>query len=120
MKPHVTIGAAIVKPVKGLTHLEDGILCHHERFDGLGYPNGLKGEGIPIIGRIVNVADSYDTITTARSYKPALTAEKAFEELKKCAGTQFDPKIVDFFHQAYKNGKLTKREYISFDFSRLH
>ncbi len=120
MKTHVTIGAAIVKPVKGLTHLEDGILCHHERYDGLGYPSGLKGEDIPIVGRIVNVADSYDTITTARSYKPALAAPEAFEELQRCAGTQFDPKIVEFFHQAYKKGKLTKREYTSFDFSKLH
>jgi len=120
MKSHVKIGAEIVKPVKGLTHLEDGILYHHERFDGLGYPHGLKGHEIPLIGRIVNVADSYDTITTARSYKTAMTPEAAFEELKKCAGTQFDPEMVEAFHEAYKKGKITKREYTSFDFSRIH
>jgi HD-GYP domain-containing protein (c-di-GMP phosphodiesterase class II) len=106
--------------VKGLTHLEDGILCHHERWDGRGYPNGLKGENIPIIGRIVNVADSYDTITTARAYKPALSADVAFEELQKCSGAQFDPMMVEAFYNAWKKGKLTKREYTSFDFSKLH
>lgn len=120
MKSHVKIGATIVKPVKGLTHLEDGILYHHERWDGLGYPHGLKGEKIPIIGRIVNVADSYDTITTARAYKPAATPKEAFDELKRCSGTQFDPELVEVFHSAYTGGKLTKREYTSFDFSQIH
>ena len=120
MKTHVTIGAAIIKPVTGLTHLADGALCHHERFDGKGYPQGLKGKDIPLIGRIVNVADSYDTITTARSYKEAMTPPQAFEELQRCAGSQFDPEIVEAFHSAYTNGKITKREYTSFDFTRLH
>jgi HD-GYP domain-containing protein (c-di-GMP phosphodiesterase class II) len=120
MKSHVMIGVGIVKPVKGLTHLEDGILYHHERFDGKGYPMGLKGQDIPMIGRIVNVADSYDTITTARSYKPATPPQLAFEELRKCAGSQFDPEIVEAFYQAYKKGKITKREYTHFDFTKLH
>ena len=120
MKTHVMIGATIVKPVTGLSHLSDGILYHHERFDGKGYPAGLKGTDIPIIGRIVNVADSYDTITTARAYKAATSPKEAFEELLKCAGSQFDPEIVEIFYQAWKKGKITKREYTSFDFSRIH
>ncbi|MGH7198681.1 MAG: HD-GYP domain-containing protein [Candidatus Omnitrophota bacterium] len=120
MKSHVMIGTNIIKPVKGLSHLEDGILYHHERFDGKGYPAGLKGKDIPIIGRIVNVADSYDTITTARSYKKAEASQAAMEELRRCAGTQFDPEIVEAFYNAHKKGKLTKREYMSYDFSRLH
>ena len=120
MKTHVTIGASIVQPIQGLTHLTDGILYHHERFDGHGYPHGLKGKDIPIIGRIVNVADSFDTIMTARSYKEASSAEPAFKELIRCKDTQFDPEIVDAFYEAYKAGKITKREYITFDFSRLH
>jgi HD-GYP domain-containing protein (c-di-GMP phosphodiesterase class II) len=66
------------------------------------------------------VADSFDTITTARSYKKAEAAKSAMEELMRCAGTQFDPQIVDVFYHAYKKGKLTKREYTDFDFSRLH
>ena len=120
MKTHVEIGANIVKPVKGLTHLEDGILCHHERWDGTGYPKGLKGEDIPLIGRIVNVADSYDTMTTARAYKAAISPAQALEEILRCSGSQFDPEIVEVFQNAFKKGKLTKREYTSFDFSRLH
>ncbi len=120
MKTHVMIGASIVKPVKGLTHLMDGIMYHHERFDGKGYPQGLKGKDIPIIGRIVHVADAYDTIMTARSYKEASSSEPAFKELMRCKGTQFDPDMVDAFYEAYKLGRLTKRDYTSFDFSKLH
>ena len=120
MKTHVTIGAAIVKPIKGLTNLTDGILYHHERWDGKGYMAGLKGKDIPLLGRIVNVADSYDTIMTARSYKESSSAEPAFKELIRCKGTQFDPEVVDAFYTAYKAGKITKREYTSFDFSKSH
>lgn len=120
MKQHVMIGANIVKPVLGLSHLADGILYHHERWDGKGYPHGLKGRDIPIIGRIVNVSDSYDTITTARSYKKAFPPQEAFEELLKCAGTQFDPEIVETFYQAWKSGRITKRDYINLDFLKIH
>ena len=120
MKQHVMIGSNIVKPVLGLSHLADGILYHHERWDGKGYPHGLKGKDIPIIGRIVNVADSYDTITTARSYKKAFPPQEAFDELLKCSGTQFDPEVVEIFHQAWKSGRITKRDYINLDFLKIH
>lgn len=120
MKTHVTIGANIIKPVTGLTNLTDGVLYHHERWDGKGYPHGLKGRDIPIIGRIVNVADSFDTITTARAYKEATPSAQAFDELKRCAGSQFDPEIVEAFYNAYLQGKITKRGYTSFDFTKLH
>lgn len=120
MKTHVMIGANIVKPVAGLRNLADGILYHHERFDGKGYPSGLKGTDIPLIGRIVNVADSYDTIVTARAYKSATPPELAMQELQRCAGAQFDPEMVEAFYNAFLQGKLTKREYTSFDFSKLH
>ncbi len=120
MKSHVVIGSNIIKPVIGLSNLSDGVLHHHERFDGKGYPNGLRGKDIPIIGRIVNVADSYDTITTARSYKAATPPQQAFEELLRCSGSQFDPEIVEAFHNAYLQGKITKRGYTSFDFTKLH
>jgi len=120
MKTHVMIGANIVKPVGGLSQLADGILYHHERWDGKGYPHGLKGKDIPLIGRIVNVSDSYDTITTARAYKKAAPPAEAFEELMKCSGNQFDPEIVELFFQAWKKGKITKRDYINLDFLRIH
>lgn len=120
MKEHVNIGGNILKPIQGLKGLADGALYHHERFDGKGYPHGLKGEDIPLIGRIVCVADSFDTIVTARSYKSKSPSDMAFEELLKCKGSQFDPDIVDAFYNAYKNGKITKKEYADLDFSRLH
>ncbi len=116
MKTHVEIGANIVSPVSGLTRLSDGIKCHHERWDGKGYPQGLKGKDIPLIGRIVNVADSYDTMATARAYKPAMPPKSAFEELQKCAGSQFDPEMVEAFHQAYKKGGMSKKDYGGFTF----
>ena len=73
------------------------VLHHHERFDGKGYPNGLFGENIPYLARIVSVADAYDAMTTKRSYRNALPIEVAIAELKKCSGMQFEPKIVDAF-----------------------
>jgi HD-GYP domain-containing protein (c-di-GMP phosphodiesterase class II) len=107
MKAHVTIGAHIVGPVTGLVRLTDGILYHHERFDGKGYPNGLRGKDIPLIGRIVNAADSFDTLTTSRSYKNSMTADQAFEELRKCSGSQFDPEIVALFYEAFSKKRFT-------------
>jgi energy-coupling factor transport system substrate-specific component len=120
MKAHVEIGGNILKPINGLKGLADGALYHHEWFDGKGYPHGLKGKDIPLIGRIVAVADSFDTIITARAYKAKRATDAAFAELLKCSGTQFDPEIVDAFYSAFKKGKINKREYISYDFSKLH
>ncbi len=120
MKAHVEIGGNILKPISGLKGLADGALYHHEWFDGKGYPHGLKGKDIPLIGRIVAVADSFDTIVTARAYKAKSAADVAFEELLKCSGTQFDPEIVEAFQSAFKKGKINKREYISYNFSKLH
>jgi HD-GYP domain-containing protein (c-di-GMP phosphodiesterase class II) len=74
------------------------IQYHHERYDGNGYPAGLKGDNIPLDARIMAVADSYDAMTSLRPYRPGkFTHEQAVEELKRCAGAQFDPKIVEVF-----------------------
>ena len=71
---------------------------HHERYDGTGYPTGLKGNNIPLDARILAVADSYDAMTSERPYRPGkATKGQALEELKRCAGSQFDPVIVDAF-----------------------
>lgn len=70
---------------------------HHERWDGEGYPKGLKGDSIPLLARICTIADAYDAMTSDRSYRPARPMEYAVEELKKNAGTQFDPEIVSLF-----------------------
>jgi HD-GYP domain-containing protein (c-di-GMP phosphodiesterase class II) len=83
------------------------ILSHHERYDGKGYPKGLKQEEIPFLSRIISVADSYDAMTNERTYKKALTEKMAVKELIRCKGTQFDPEIVDAFIS-----KVLSREYV--------
>jgi putative nucleotidyltransferase with HDIG domain len=97
VRKHPVIGARIIKEIESLSPMVPIILHHHERFDGKGYPDGLKGEVIPIGARIVHAADAYDTMVSARAYKDMLPAELAVSELRKNAGTQFDPKVVETF-----------------------
>lgn len=97
MKSHTTIGEEIVRPLN-LGELERAIVRnHHERFDGKGYPDGLKGVEIPLVARLFAVADTYDAMTTNRPYRPARSHEEAVAELKRCRWTQFDGDIVDVF-----------------------
>ncbi len=81
----------------GLVHpdIATAVLFHHERFDGLGYPYGLSGTSIPLLSRVLFVADAYDAITSERPYEPALSIDAAMSELIRCSGTQFDPRVVD-------------------------
>jgi diguanylate cyclase (GGDEF)-like protein/PAS domain S-box-containing protein len=102
MKSHTEIGYRIAKSTIELSHIAYQILYHHEKYDGTGYPNGLRGEEIPILARIINVIDSFDVMTHKRSYKDAMSIESAFEELKVCSGSQFDPFIVDEFIKLLK------------------
>lgn len=97
IKEHPIRGAEIVKQVKALEPVASIILQHHERWDGKGYPQGLKGEAIPIEARIVSVLDAFDAMTSDRPYRKALPIERVIGELKRCSGTQFDPKVVDAF-----------------------
>ena len=120
MKAHVKIGANILKPVTGLKGLYDGVLYHHERWDGKGYPYGLKGTEIPLLGRVVAVVDTYDTMVTTRPYAKAKTPDEAFVELKKDSGSQFDPQIVEIFYDSYKSARMTKRRYKAYDISVRH
>jgi HD-GYP domain-containing protein (c-di-GMP phosphodiesterase class II) len=87
----------------------EAILYHHERFDGAGYPYGLKGDEIPLLARIVLVADAFDAITSHRSYQPALPAEYAIDEITLNSGTQFDPMVVDAFLLLAARGALPSR-----------
>jgi HD-GYP domain-containing protein (c-di-GMP phosphodiesterase class II) len=83
--------------VDGLVHarIADTVIAHHERFDGSGYPFGLRGNDIPYLARILLVADAYDAMTSDRPYQQALSPGYAMAELQHCAGTQFDPGVVD-------------------------
>ncbi|MBI4056452.1 MAG: GAF domain-containing protein [Elusimicrobia bacterium] len=97
MKKHPAIGHQILAPVKSLGPVAQMVLYHQEWFNGQGYPDGLKGEEIPLGARIVATIDAWDAMTSDRPYRKALSREKAISELKKGAGTQFDPKVVDIF-----------------------
>lgn len=97
IKSHTEKGYRIINASSELGNIAKCVLTHHERWDGNGYPLGLKGEEIPLMARIINVVDSYDVMTSDRIYKKAVTKEEARKELKKCSGTQFDPKIVEYF-----------------------
>lgn len=106
IKEHPLESVKILQPMEkwfGKTFI-DAVLYHHENFDGTGYPFGKKGEDINILARIIRVADSFDTMITARPYKKAMVQHKALLELKNGRGTQFDPKVVDAFLEAYKEG----------------
>lgn len=97
MRRHPEIGRNILKDIDFLEPAIDIVLNHHEQWDGSGYPTGLKGEAIPRGARIFFVVDAFDTITTDRPYHHAVTFTEAFEELRRCRGTQFDPEVVDHF-----------------------
>ena len=95
IKEHAARGAQILQDITVYPHLSIGAHFHHERFDGKGYPNGLKGTDIPEIARIISVADAYDAMTSSRSYRDPIPQQKVREELVECSGTQFDPKFAN-------------------------
>lgn len=103
IKNHPSIGAHILGGVPMFKDIIPIVLHHHERFDGRGYPSQLKGEDIPYFARIAAVADTFDAMTSKRSYREALPLEKVIEEIERCSGTQFDPAIASAFLDILKN-----------------
>jgi len=97
VKKHSEIGYRILSSLTEFSEVANHVLSHHEKWDGSGYPKGLKGELIPVQARIISITDAYDAMTGPRPYKPVLTKEEAIDELYQSAGTQFDPKLVKIF-----------------------
>lgn len=97
IKKHPEIGYRIVSSSHELVAIAEEILCHHERWDGSGYPEGMRAQDIPLLARILAIVDAYDVMTHVRSYKEAIDHKQALEEIKRCSGTQFDPALVRVF-----------------------
>jgi HD-GYP domain-containing protein (c-di-GMP phosphodiesterase class II) len=110
MKKHPIFGVEILGNIKQLKDIIPGMHYHHERTDGKGYPNGLKGNNIPLIARIISVADTYDAMTTNRPYHDGFSNSKAIAELKRCTGSQFDKDVVDAFIKAFENNEIRTGE----------
>jgi len=101
IQQHVTIGYQILADLRSISPVLPGVLYHHERYDGLGYPDGLQGEAIPLLARILAVADSYDAMSTNRPYRAGMPAPRVEEVLREGAGKQWDAQVV----QAFLRGK---------------
>jgi len=112
MCTHPAIGGRIVRTLYGL-NLEPMVRHHHERFDGKGYPDGLKGEAIPLEARFILIADTFDAMTSDRPYRKALPTERAVAELKKYAGTQFDPNLVEVMLDCGEEYEAARQEVLS-------
>jgi putative nucleotidyltransferase with HDIG domain len=97
MKRHPAIGARILQDVKQIQDIIPGVLHHHERFDGRGYPDGLSGQNIPLMGRIICLADCFDAMTSTRTYRRAMPLEVTLADIRRCSGTQFDPALTEAF-----------------------
>ena len=115
IKLHPVRGLEMIREIEFLGEAFAGIMHHHERLDGLGYPMGLCGEEIPEFARAIAVADAFDSMTTTRSYRGARTPEDALGELRRCAGTQFDPAMVDALVTALKDHEWTSETTPMFD-----
>lgn len=118
MKKHCEIGYRIAISVPELSLTGNYILSHHERWDGNGYPRGLKGEKIPLLARIIAVLDAYDTMTNGRVYKNKISKEEALEEIVRCSGTQFDPQVVKVFQKMMKPAIFSNQ--LDLERNRLH
>jgi putative nucleotidyltransferase with HDIG domain len=109
MREHPLIGASIVGPVSFLGNVRDAVRSHHEKWNGTGYPQGLKGEAIPLIARVVSCADTWDACTSTRPYQRAMTARAALEVMERLRGVSLDPQVVDALHRVLvKRGALSE------------
>ncbi len=111
IRQHPVNSANILEPLSGINNLIDYVIHHHERYDGKGYPDGIAGEEISLGARILCVADSFDAMVSDRPYRKSMSIEDAFQELEKCSGSQFDPKIASLFIKIMRNKMSVKYNY---------
>ncbi|MCP4495177.1 MAG: HD domain-containing protein, partial [Phycisphaeraceae bacterium] len=97
IRQHPQIGFRILRDIPQIRDLLPGVLCHHEAWDGTGYPAGLEGDEIPLLARIVAICDSFDAMSSSRTYRRAMPRDEVFAEMIRCQGTQFDPSITPVF-----------------------
>jgi len=102
IKSHSQKGFDILKPIEQISDSLPGILHHHERYDGKGYPKGLKGQDIPFIARIISVADTFDALTSNRAYRPGISTKVAFEKMEQVSGRQLDSDLWSLFRKVYQ------------------
>lgn len=107
MNRHPSDGAEILSAVRDMRRIVGGVRSHHERLDGKGYPDGLKGEEIPLAARIIAVADTYDAMTTSRPYRAGLSPQAAAAEIARAAGAQFHPQVAEAFQRLFAEGRFT-------------
>ena len=113
IKRHPEIGFNITQASVQLAHIASAVLSHHERWDGSGYPQGLKSEEIPVTSRIIAIVDAYDVMRYGRVYKAPMSEEEVILELERNSGTQFDPIITRIFIDEILYSKSDKKEYVS-------
>jgi HD-GYP domain-containing protein (c-di-GMP phosphodiesterase class II) len=106
IRRHPVTGARLVECFEDFEPALPYVLHHHERWDGSGYPHGLRGGEIPVEARLLGVADAFDAMTSRRAYRPALTIEQALTELERCAGSQFDPILAETFVDGWRRGAI--------------
>jgi response regulator RpfG family c-di-GMP phosphodiesterase len=106
MKTHTVLGASIMEPIRQIKNILPGLRHHHERMNGSGYPDGLRGPDIPLMARIIAVADTFDAITTVRPYQRPMTFDQALERLSELKGQHLDERIVEAFNRAYRAGLI--------------
>jgi HD-GYP domain-containing protein (c-di-GMP phosphodiesterase class II) len=106
IRRHPRAGAELVLPIRSAHRALPYVLFHHERWDGGGYPAGIRGRSIPLEARLIAVADAFDAMTSSRPYRPALEFDRALVELASCAGTQFDPLVAEAFLEVWSEQPL--------------